>query len=328
MNQNPKLKETLDAFVKQGQVSKEDLEFLLVAQNTHINEVLAGSSHTPLWVLEKLSLHQNFHVKMKLAQNPHIPVALLKKLYQRNSHPSVLNAIGTNPNTPVDILEALVAQDLFTGVAANPAAPVFLLEKLFEVDQWLVRQALANNSSVPLEILLKLADSETYVCAVASNPTIPVAMLKEWAEIGGGLILESVAINPSSPEKILHKVYDRSFEFKPTRDRTKPSGDRIREELVNNRFSTPSVLDRIAEDEEPVIRQLVATHPNTAFITLVKLLNDDDFDVVQIVSERIIGLSSEDFKSKLKEINFELEGLDTLPKDWILKLLKDSNTKK
>lgn len=327
MNQNPRLKDTLNAFMKQEPISKEDLEFLLVAENQHINEVLASSLHTPLWVLEKLVIHKNFNVKMKVAQNPNMPSFLLKKMYQLNSHQSVLNAIGTNPNTPVEVLKSLIAQDICTGVAGNPSTPVPLLENLYTMDQWAIRQSLANNPNVPLKILLRLASDETYVFAAASNRSIPVPMLEKWAAEGDGLVLESVAINPSSTEEILLKVFERSFEFKPTRNRAKPSGDRIREELVNNHSTTAAVLSGLAEDEEPVIRQLVARHKNTSFATLTKFLNDEDFDVVELASNRITSLSSENFKDGLKEIDFELDGLDSLPRDWVLKILKDFNPK-
>lgn len=325
---NPKLKELLNAFVNQEPISKEDLEFLLVAQNEHINQVLAQSSHTPVWVLEKLAVHKNFNVKIKVARNPHVPVKLLKKMYQTNSHPSILNAIGGNPNTPVPILEALIAQNIETGVAENPSTPVTLLEKLYANPEWIVRQALANNPSSPLEILIKLAEEETYAIGVAANPSVTTQMLEEWVQTGGGLILESVAINPSSPETVLLKVLERSFEFKSTRNRSKPSGDRIREELANNKSTTSTVLDRLAQDNEPVIRQIVATHQNVAFSTLIHLLNDQDEDVVQLASDKILGYSPESLKQKLKEINFVLDGIETLPKDWVIKVLKDFNYKK
>ena len=89
-----------------------------------------------------------------------------------------------NPNTPVDILEKLSADEdslIRYGVAGNPNTPVDILEKLSADKDSYVRQAIALNPNTPVNVLTKLSADNDYnvLVNITNNPNYLVELVEQ-----------------------------------------------------------------------------------------------------------------------------------------------------
>lgn len=148
---------------------------------------------------------------------------LLRELAQHEDW-RVRADVAGNQFTPIDIL-AILADDPYSYDGSQ--------------NNYFVRERVAANPSIPVEILRKPSFYKSNSYSAACNPSTPVEILEELAKIDlRGDLYRSMADNPSTPSHILAKIA----------------------------ISCPK--------KEISTLQIIAKHPNTPFATISFLLEN------------------------------------------------------
>lgn len=120
--------------------------------------------------------------------------------------------IVDSPDTPTDILIALVNEDLgwrlHEYMATSENMPVPVLEMLAKDKDFKVRKAVAENKNSPASILEKLSnDKDSDVRAmVAASPAATPAVLEMLARDKDNWVRENVATNLCTPINVLEAL--------------------------------------------------------------------------------------------------------------------------
>lgn len=189
----------------------------------------------------------------------------LKRLSKSNNK-SVLYAVITHPECPIDILRYFSTQDwsLRVKVARQAKLPSEILEKLAQDSDDRVREAVAENNSSTIKLLEKLAQDKVDIVrvAVAQNYKSTSAILEQLANDSNVHIRELVANNPNTSFYSLE-----SF----TRDKRK-----VVRRAVASRDLPEYILNILAKDILPEIKNVIACKENLPALTLDILSSDTD----------------------------------------------------
>lgn len=222
--------------------------------NRSLHQVLASNRSTsPATLSRILSLSTERYVRLTVAGNSSCFPETLETIFR---HPQLQQkvshfpkALASNPSTPLNVLESIMATgDVFLQavVAANPKYPVNELKLLATHAPQPVLVALASNRACTPEILTLLAsyDALEINFSLASNPSTPAEVLESFTE---NIFLQtSVAVflaqNPSCTPAMLEQIYVSS-----------PPGTVMPELVIANPSCPPHlVLEETFKDLSPL----------------------------------------------------------------------------
>jgi hypothetical protein len=213
-----------------------------------------------------------------IAQHPQTPGKVLQRLAEGTEARKLAVYIVEHPNTHAETFTELAEypdERVHWLVAGSSHAPDYVLEKLAESPNALIRKAVARNPHTSAKVLLKLAQDDSqypndiYIpTEVALNPKTPSNILEALAKKSDGVtasvehhrqLRKALSQHPNISESFIELLIENANTF---------------DNLVQNRYISPLLLQRLAENENPKIRYLVALHPNTPVSLLEKLATD------------------------------------------------------
>lgn len=200
---------------------------------------------------------------------------LLDKLAD-DPDPRIRSTVAGNKHTPPEVLERLAKDKIEfvrAGVARNVECPDRLLERFATTEKnWAFRKAVAENLKCPEHVLGILAgdDDRDVLQTVGRHPNCPERVLREWAthhDLAWG-----PSRNPNSPGDVLDDLsYDKSFNWEVAENPGTPvrtlerlavhEDEFLRRQVAHNKKCPPHLLDRLADDVEPTVRQAALANP-------------------------------------------------------------------
>lgn len=158
--------------------SPHDLLRLSTDEDDTVLANLARNTATPPDVLGGLSTHEWGYVRTCVANNQQTPPDVLRSMLKDESR-YVSDGLGSNPSTPADVLTEMFELyendvNMCAMLGLNPSAPKTLLKSLAAHDSSSVRENVARNSSLGVDVQNILADDKSSKVRVmlASNPYI------------------------------------------------------------------------------------------------------------------------------------------------------------
>jgi hypothetical protein len=224
----------LEAVAKHKQVSEHVLEQLAIKSryDPELGLCIAQRKDVSQTVLEKLAEHGAGSVRLHLATYPKIPVKVLEILVE-NAEP--------NWNLRVAIE---------TNIAKNPNTPLNVLEALIKVPYTKVKSAIAKRSDLPKQLIIEMAmDYRVHTMNfLPQNRSIPSSWLEEMAEHPNERVRQMVARHPNTPAHLLVQA---------------ASYLELRQFVAENPSTPPEVLEELAMDSRGDIQAAVARNANT-----------------------------------------------------------------
>lgn len=150
-------------------------------------------------------------------------------------------------DTPADVLVRLAEHEnpmVRLNVAANPNAPARALELLCEDSNWMVAEAVANHPNVTLGALIHLSQHE--------DPSV----------------LTAVLCHPKTPKLEVDRISD-----------VLPA--HVKRNVLKSGRVTPILVEKYSQDEDPEVREMVASLPTNMLPVDVRdrLITDSDWTV-------------------------------------------------
>lgn len=249
----------------------------------YARETIAKDPRTPLDILEQLA--ELGEIKA-VAENPAVPESLLRRIADLPlPHDSVLRLIAENRNAPADLLLRFARQPhdrptssnvtMLDLVLKNPNLPVLeryrlLLEQEEHKENAKSREFMScrPQSFYALGEAIESGD-RTALFNAARNPNTPVSILAQIAKHPDEIVRRVLTDNPDLPLNIrLELIRDPSVS--------------VRCALAHKHYDrqTPvQVLELLANDRSPTVRETVAGNSDTPLEILVKLANDSNREV-------------------------------------------------
>ncbi|MHC3821221.1 hypothetical protein [Streptomyces sp. DT9] len=210
-------------------------------------------------------------VRAELAGNPGIDAALIRKLAADHGH-DVQRTLAHNPRLPLDVLPRLAAAvrigpTLLPRISAATASEA---EDLSRSSSPSVRMFLAQRRDLPAGVRDRLAaDPDAKVVkSIAAHPGLSEDQLRTMVERHGAQVMTGVAANPEAPSALLEEF-----------SRHVPPARKALREIARHRHATGRALLGCLADSRA--RPLAARHPALPPLTIVELLADDDWQVVE-----------------------------------------------
>ncbi len=232
---------------------------------------LAARPDLPVHVCRRLAEDPVPGVRADLAENPAIDEALIRALATDPEH-GVRRGLAHHPDVPLDVLTQLagatrIGPVLLPRIAgASPAEVASLAASPVPGARMLV----AARRDLPPEIRDALAaDPDAKVVAsVAPHPGLSDVRLRAMADRHGGRVVAGVAANPDAPPALLE---DLALRRRAVR--------RALHEIAGHRNATARALLPCLADARA--RRVAAGHPALPERTIVELLEDADWQVVE-----------------------------------------------
>ncbi len=263
--------------------------------NQEIIAALLGNPSTPGTLRERLwqqckqepdrigHYSKDASMRLALGYNPAVPERERREYIQQALSSGLRNieeAIAKHPDTPVAILEQIAQQGVgrLQQIVKNPNAPVHLLEQTVE--------QIENSSGL----------SHTLV-DVAKNPNTPIDLLKQLAFNKGNYgVREAVLQNPYLDHltryKIQLELQKREENLQATQllalrpnspyalAQVLETGNQQAKLTAARSNKTPiTILEQLAKDSDPTIRQVVSQNPNLPLPILLDLTQDENVNV-------------------------------------------------
>ncbi len=345
----------LEAVAKHKQASEKVLEQLAIKSryDPELGLCIAQRKDVSQRVLEKLAEHGAGSVRLYLATYPKIPVRVLEILVENpepnwNLRVAIETSIAKNPNTPLNVLEALIkvpytkvknaiakrsdlpkhliielAMDYrvhtMNFLPQNPQIPSNWLEEMAEHENERVRQMVARHPNTPVHLLVQAAKDLELRQFVAENPSTPPEVLEELAMDSRGDIQAAVARNPNTPGYVLEILGGTPFH------------DLLLARHPNTPESTlQKVLWRLALDERLSVRKYVAQHEHTPVSILTQWAKHSpelrpwialNVRTPSAILEDLAKDTSKDVRYGVaKNINTPPHVLEKLAEDWRLEV--------
>ena len=309
-----------EAVARHPKVSIEILTTLAKDIRFHVAFAVMKNPKTPESIMESLTediIKLSHHCIADVVKQPNIPLSLLERLSEGEL---TLGQIGVaaNPKTPLAILEKFMTYELWfrigEAIASNPNIPLEMMERLADVKNYVTLIALVKNPQTPNHIIDKIADINSKIndlmaplededfrykldMEIVSNPKISIHLLERLAKSPYIHVRYSVAANKRTSVSILEELYlDNSNHFGLAHNPNLPlnmlqelikSVDIYKNRMiVKNNLHTPSyILEELASDLDIELREAVAKHPNTPHHILSQLAADTVRSVRQAVAE-------------------------------------------
>jgi hypothetical protein len=227
----------------------------------------------PMFGMLLLETPEKSFVRLSLARSATASPELLER-YAQSTEEEILIAVGGNPNTPLDVLKALVSEPpvldgyeyaesedhhrIFTAIVRNPNVSGELLRQI--VDQW------------------GIAEYE-----IARNPKTPIDLLEKFSNWRNDQMLLALCQNPATPQSIIEKLVIEEFDTVRSAAKLHQNVPVNLAELlcfIEERPGTsPQLLEKLVTDSRHHVRSLVAKHPKTPLTALEILAQDDNHQV-------------------------------------------------
>lgn len=148
-------------------------------------------------------------------------------------------------------------------IANNSHCPVDILERLVTDTDAEVRIAAAGNTSLTPRMIVLLSNDavESVQMSLAENPICPINILKKWAQNNDENWQSSIAINPACPQEILKEL-------------AQSKSINVRISLARNPSCPSEILDAFAKSKNVDIRASVAGNQSSPPKLIVKLSKD------------------------------------------------------
>lgn len=203
---------------------------------------------------------------------------------------SIRRAVAQNPNATPKTLVALAAEfpdeffdnpallfylledpamfqtmpeEALVRLVPHPAMPAGLLPALARHPAFYVRRAAALNPRMPPEVLVELAEGQSFFEEVAQNPNTPAAYLLKLGRHDWPPVRKAVAGNAAAPEEAL---------FALANDGVKA----VRASVMQNGALTGDTLRRLAEHPSALARLALAESGRASPSELARLEADTD----------------------------------------------------
>ncbi|WP_108330238.1 WGR domain-containing protein [Limnohabitans sp. 2KL-1] len=199
-----------------------------------------------------------------VVSNPNAPVQLLEAL-AKDEDPFLRMSVAENPSTPIHVLEALANDEYYflrSSVAKNPSTPPRILEVLGKDESDDVRCEVAINPNTTVQVLEALAKDKTVAESLVYNPITPAHLLAAMAKSKDHYVRSEVAANPSTPLHVLEVL-------------AKDKNIDVRCEVAANQKTPAQVLEVLGKGKNIDVRRKVAANPNTSVHTLEALAKDE-----------------------------------------------------
>jgi hypothetical protein len=232
---------------------------------------LAARRDLPAETYERLAASPEPGVRATLAGNPAIGAELIRGLAADPGY-DVQRSVAHHPDVPLEVVVALAAATRIgptllprIATASRPE-----IERLAASPDPVVRMLLAARRDLPAEIRDALAaDPDAKVAkSIAPHPGLSEARLRAMVDRHGVRVVAAVAANPDAPPALLADLA-----------RHRPPVRKALLEIARHPRATAPVLHACLSDERA--RRVAAGHPALPPQTIVDLLADDDWQVVE-----------------------------------------------
>ncbi|MEG3895025.1 MULTISPECIES: hypothetical protein [unclassified Microcoleus] len=246
-------------------------------------ETIAKDSRTPLDILEQLV---QLGAIEAIAEDPTVPESLLRRIADLPlPHDRVLRLIAKHRNAPADLLLRFVRQPHDNPTSSNVTMLDLVLKNpnlpLLERYRLLLEQEQHKENAKSREFMSRRPQSfyalgeaiasgdRTALFNAARNPNTPVSILEQIAKYPDEIVRRVLLDNRDLPLNIrLELIRDPSVS--------------VRCAVAHKHYDRPTpvqVLELLANDESPRVRELVAENSDTPLEILVKLANDSNREV-------------------------------------------------
>lgn len=177
----------------------------------------------------------------------------------------IRHEVASNPNAPVQLLEALAKDEdpfLRGSVAANPSTPPHVLEVLGKDENIDVRCEVAINPNTTVQVLEALAKDKSIGENLVCNPITPAHLMATMAKSKHYYVRTEVAANPNTPLHVLEVL-------------AKDKNIDVRCEVAANQKTPEHVLEILGKVKNIEVRRRVAANPSTSVYTLEALAKDE-----------------------------------------------------
>lgn len=218
-----------------------------------------------------------------LAGNPRLPEGLYWR-FANHQYPAVREQVARNPRTPLSVLEKLLLDKHYLGIARNPHATPAMLARLAQEDNQQVQCAVLAHKRTPQQVLLKLArdlwsagrNRRAIAQALISNPHTPLEMLMLLPGVHGLYFLVGLANHPAVAQNRTQILWDCLCQF--LQQESSSAGyarSRLSLSLLEEQDVSVEVLAIMARAQRREERYLVACHPRATREILEKLATDN-----------------------------------------------------
>lgn len=275
---------------------KSIIELYSLSQNGSDRALAAGAPNVPYGILERLSLDKSASVRAAVASNKYIGEDLLLQLCDDNDE-RVRVSVAANPCATAKTIERLLrdkSESVLVQLAKRHDLSPAILKGFAESDSVAVRCAVANNESTPHEILsFLLTDVAPAVrTRLATRNDLPESdyefligrELGHDAKDGGSGIDTKARPNRNIIVSLMDKM--------PLSDLTQTEllqigGYDIKRKLAERTDAPLSIVARLAEDNEYLIREITAKSPLLSRESAQKLAADKEVVVRIALSENL-----------------------------------------
>lgn len=335
------------------------LEILSKREDKELVHLVAQNPNTPLPVLQELAKdvdrriaqsanknleeQQDEYDEQAVRKNPEISPEILEKFAQKDPE-----TVAELPYTPPKLLLKLFqnvdekqknALDVYENIASNPNTPASILEQLARNESSFVRQAVARNSSTPINVLFKHLARDVQVSWKIAKM---MSAIKSNEYVEKDSILDIFAEeSTSSLEKILQRLIQegsssarlflaRRFDL-PTDLLAKlahTSEVKVCEAVAQNPNTSISTLDKLAQSLELEVRQAIAQNPNTSINALEKLAQSSETEIRQLVAQNPntpINVLEKLAKDKDSKVRMHIASNNKLPSQILDELANDES---
>lgn len=249
-------------------------------ESPEIRGCVAGNNNSSQKILKALSKDEYPQVRAIVAKNRNTPQDILIKLSE-DEDTAVRIGVARNSNINPDLLEELSKDkdpQVRMYVVRNIKARTSLIEKMADDEDSMVRIYIAKNPNVSRDILIKLSkDEDPQVRAgVAGNIDTETSLLEELFQDDDDKVLEEIAKNLNTHIDLVKKVLIKL---------AKSEDYYIREFVAQNK-NTPIEALYILADDSSRVSYYVAQNPNTTIEILEKLVENKNWEAIDIVTEK------------------------------------------
>lgn len=218
---------------------------------------------------------------------------------------------AARPETSPDRLLTLTKSENFHirhAVAFNPNTPPEALTLLLKDEFIYLRKVALRNPNITAHLIERVYQEEKdfwFVTLLAGLERTPARILEELAWSDADPVRFQCAKNFSTPVETLQLL---STDEDPA----------VREAVGRNLNTPLATLQSLSQDKNPKVRQGVASNPTASIDLICWLTQDINLGVQAAAVENLETQPVEKLAAALEEIT---DG-ETLPREWLLKLIK------
>jgi hypothetical protein len=269
---------------------------------------LLSQSNAPIPLLEQNLSHPNANIQTRaflaLLSRIEVTSEFLER-FARHQNPSIQSAVISHPNTPLPLLESLLAEFF---------------------DRWTTMAAIAKNPQATAEMLIQLSKHkhEMVLAVVAQNPKAPTDALTTIALSTNLGILRDIATHPNTNLETLERL---SYE----------EDESLLYHIAKREQLTPIILQRLAGHPSHAIHRAILQNKGAQHLRrLFYRAGYEDAKYFAPPEEDIRSLSSPDRSLSIQELTELSRGMSfarslvarhpNTPKELLAQLASDNAT--